>query len=451
MSLFRRIRDLAPADPLMRKVLRNTGYLFSGSMAGTALNAVQGILVPVALGAVGYGVFGLLMSFATSVNRLLSFRMGELVIRYAGEAISLGQKQRASAIIRFAGLVEVLTSITAYALLVLLSPWAAETLLDNPSLAMWIRIYGLALLGNMLFETGTAVLQLANRFHVQAAIGFAQSLVTFVVVVLAYFLGWGLVPILAGYLAGKLLLGVATAAAAWRALPDLVGPDWHGARLGELTNRREMLGFAVSTNLSATVNLLMRDSEVLWVGYFLSPLEAGYYKLALTVMGLILMPIDPFIKTTYPEFGAAIAKQQWNTLRGLLRRTSAIAAAWTFSCLAGLLLLGRPILALVKDGEYLPSYPAILILLIGYGIANIFFWNRPLLLALGLPNEPLIITAVAGAVKTALMFVLVRPFGYLMQAALLSAYFAVSVGLIVWRGMSESRRREAAWRPQEAV
>ena len=32
--------------------------------------------------------------------------------------------------------------------------------------------------------------------------------------------------------------------------------------------------------LSATVNLLVRDSELLWVALFLSPLEVGYYKTA---------------------------------------------------------------------------------------------------------------------------------------------------------------------------
>jgi len=35
------------------------------------------------------------------------------------------------------------------------------------------------------------------------------------------------------------------------------------------------------------------------------------------------------------------------------------------------------------------------------------------------------------------MFVLVRPFGILAQAGLLSFYFVTSVGLIVWKGLRE--------------
>jgi len=39
--------------------------------------------------------------------------------------------------------------------------------------------------------------------------------------------------------------------------------------------------------------------------------------------------------------------------------------------------------------------------LAGYGVANVAFWNRPLLLAFGLPLYPMNVTAVVGVVKTA--------------------------------------------------
>jgi O-antigen/teichoic acid export membrane protein len=101
------------------------------------------------------------------------------------------------------------------------------------------------------------------------------------------------------------------------------------------------------------------------------------------------------------------------------------------------------VLSYLKQGAYLPSYPAILILLVGYGIANTFFWNRPLLLAFGLSTYPLQVNALAGLVKTVLMFVLVPTYGFLAQAALLSAYLAVTVGTLVQRGLREMRTSES--------
>ncbi len=70
-----------------------------------------------------------------------------------------------------------------------------------------------------------------------------------------------------------------------------------------------------STNLSATLNLLVRDSELLWVAFFLSPYEAGLYKVALAIINLMMMPITPFISTTYPEISACVAEKAWPQLR----------------------------------------------------------------------------------------------------------------------------------------
>jgi hypothetical protein len=58
-----------------------------------------------------------------------------------------------------------------------------------------------------------------------------------------------------------------------------------------------------------------------------------------------------------------------------------------------------------------------------------------------MPAYPLNASAAAGFVKTVLAFLLVPTYGYLMEAALLSAYFLVSVGVIVRKGWGEIHDR----------
>jgi O-antigen/teichoic acid export membrane protein len=157
---------------------------------------------------------------------------------------------------------------------------------------------------------------------------------------------------------------------------------------------------------------------------------------------MVVLPIAPLIDTTFPEISKAVAQSRWPQLRSLLTRTSLISLVYTLAVAAGFILVAPFFLRIYGNGEYLPALPLILVLLLGYGFANVFFWNRPLLLAFGKPNSPLWITAAAGAVKTALMFVLVRPFGYLAQAGLLSAYFIFSIAAIVWRGLKELKQKE---------
>ena len=62
---------------------------------------------------------------------------------------------------------------------------------------------------------------------------------------------------------------------------------------------------------------------------------------------------------------------------------------------------------------------------------------------LGLQTFALLAIVAAGVVKIALAFPLVPRFGYVMEAALLSLYYVLSVGLIAWRGLTELKRQEA--------
>ena len=53
-------------------------------------------------------------------------------------------------------------------------------------------------------------------------------------------------------------------------------------------------------------------------------------------------------------------------------------------------------------------------------------------------------TVIMGLLKFGLAFLLVPTHGYIMEAALLSFYYMLSVGVIVWRGVLELRKRERA-------
>jgi O-antigen/teichoic acid export membrane protein len=145
---------------------------------------------------------------------------------------------------------------------------------------------------------------------------------------------------------------------------------------------------------------------------------------------------------TYPEMTRAVAEKAWDRLRAMLRRLTTISAVWTAGVTLGLLVMGRWLVVTVYGADFAPSYPALLILLVGFGLANTLYWNRNLLLSLNLPNYPLKVIIVLGAIKIILTFLLVPLLGYLAEATLLSAFQAISVSLLAWRGLREVRAHE---------
>lgn len=431
-------------DRLLNSVLRNTGYLFSSNGVSMVLAMVQSIFAARLLGAAGIGVLGSITVFATTVKNLLSFRMSELVVKYAGDDLVKGNHDRAAALIKVVGLAEALNSIVAYLILFAAAPLAARLFAKDVTTFNLFRIYGLYILGSMVSETSLGVIQLDKRFRDQAAINLTQSILTAAIIFAAYVGGGGMTTILLAYLLGKLFLGAGSALLALQSLRRLFGQGWWQAPISNLPNWRKLGKFAISTNLSATVNLVVRDSEHLWVAYFLSPEAAGFYKIGLAVVNLVVMPITPFINTTYPEISRTVELREWPRLRRLLRRVTWISGTWTIGAGVFLVFFGKWVIGLLYEPEFIPAYPVLMVLLVGFGFANIFFWNRPLLLSFGLPMFPFYAMLVSGVLKVALAFPLVPRYGNVAEAALLSLYFLLSVGLILGKGFKEIRSAELA-------
>jgi O-antigen/teichoic acid export membrane protein len=197
--------------------------------------------------------------------------------------------------------------------------------------------------------------------------------------------------------------------------------------------------------------MIVRDSELLWVSFFLSPVEAGYYKVAIALNRYILFPINPFIQTTYPEINRYIKNKVWKPLRQFLRKITALSATWTMLCVVGLVFLGEWVIKIYAGAEFLPAYPAMLILLIGYGIANTFFWNRSLLLSFGDSLYAFVTMLVAGLLKVLGGFVLVPQYGYLAEAGLFASFFIVSVGLNLLRGHINLRKAQREDHSSEGI
>jgi O-antigen/teichoic acid export membrane protein len=444
MSRLRKIRANLRDDPLLQRVLRNSSYLFGSNTISAVLSVLQGIFVVRLLGGSGYGLLTIVMDFASNTNRLLSFRMSEVVVKYMGEALAQEDKGRAAAIVKGVGLLEAAMSVLAYLVLLALSAWGARTFAHNVQVINLFRFYGLFLLANLVYETSVGVLQTTDQFKQAARANFYQSVAVTVLIVTAFVLDLGLWGILTAYLIGKTIAGILVALSALRELNTALGAGWTRTSLRLITDWKSILRFAFSTNLNGTVNLFARDNIRLYLAWFLSNADVGYFKLASSLINLVMLPIEPFIWPTYSEITRTIARQQWGATRKLLRQVSTIGGIWTLIAGGGLVALGWWIIPLLYGSEMAPAYAGVVILLIGYALANILNWNRPLLLALGHPTYPLMVAAILGTFEVLLIFLLVPGNNYLAGAAIFSAYLAISITWNALRGLAIIRGEEAA-------
>ena len=444
-ALFSRIFE----NELIRRIVKNSGYLFSATGIAAALSMVQSILAGRLLGPATFGILGALTAFTSVVNRFASFRMNELVVRYVGHYEEQGDHQRAAAVFKMAGALEISGSVLAFVLIWFLAPLGAQYFAHDPALADWFRVYGLIVLANLIYESATGILQIYDQFRIIAVVTAFQSVITLTVIAVAFIAKLGLPAIVVAYMTGKIIGSVViTISALWQVRQSW-GAGWWRTPMSLLADqRRSLLTFAFSTNISSTISLIAKDSEILWVSAFLGTTQAGYYKTALALTNLLQLPVSPLPKATFPELSREIARKNWDNVRYVLKQGSRLAAAYSVPVTLALILFGQPFIRLTYGAEYLPTYPALIILLIGYTFVNIFYWNRVALLSLARPIFPTIVNFVGMVLKVNLIFLLVPIYGYLAFAALLSGYYIFTVGIAALRVFFDLRRRSVV---QESV
>jgi O-antigen/teichoic acid export membrane protein len=438
MSLLEKIRQ----DDLLSKVIRNSAHLFSNNSISLALSFVQGILAARLLGAAGFGLVAVIMGYSSTVNGLFSFRMSELVVRYGGEYLEKGEKLRAAALIKAAGIGEATVSALAFVFVALTAGLATRFIAKTPGVEWMFILYSLGLLANFNTETSTGILQATDKVKLVGTINLVQSIVSAAIVIAAFLFKGNLTTVLVAYLTGKAIYGLGLFIVAQIQVRRALGKGWLNAPFSALPDFGQLFKFAVSSNLSATAILVFRESEPLWVGFFLNTQAVGLYKIAYTIIGFLAVPADPLILTVYPELNRLIVQKAWPRLRDFLRKVTTIAFAYNLALALGLVFFGHWILWMYGQ-QYVAAYPAMMVLLVGLAFNYTLFWNRPLLLSFGLPTFPLWATVIAGLLKVGLSFLLVPRYGIVMEAGLLSFYYILSVGLIVWRGRLELRKQAA--------
>jgi O-antigen/teichoic acid export membrane protein len=444
-ALYLRVFD----TDFMRRIVRNSSYLVSATVFAAGLGFFQNAFQARLLEAGGLGLLAAIATFANALNRLTSFRINELVVRYVRLYQERGQKEHAAAVFKLASMLEALGASASFVLIVVLAPLGVHYFSDASGTEQFFILYGTLNIINLVFDSSDGMLQVFNRFGAKSIIDVVQSILRLGLTVLVVFTGGGLFEIILAELAGRVVRSMAYVWMALRTARQEWGVGWWRTPLSVLRDeRRSLLTFAFSTNLSTTISLIAKDSEDLWVSGFLGNVVGGYYNLARGLNGLLQIPVSPLPSTTYPELSRAVAQNDWKNVRSVLRKGSALAAAYSLPVTAGLILFGRSLITLVYGADFLPAYEPLVVLLLGFSFVNIFYWNRAALLAFNRPVYPTLVNFVGMLLKVGGILLFASTYGAVGFAALLVGYYLFTVGLAVVRVLNDVRRHLA---PEQAA
>ncbi len=421
-------------------MLGNSVWLLGSDGLGMGIALVQGILLTRFLGAAGYGVLGIVTTFVVIAGRMVSFRMSDFVVKYVSDARSERRMDQVATILRSAAAGEAGVAGLAFLFVFASAPLVNRWIVQIPEGPELIRWYSLTILAGAVFQTSTGVLHVFDRFRIQSLLQSLQYIVTLTGVSAAIILRAGMHGVVIALMVGAAVGTVGTSLLAAREVRKHLAPGWWLSRSAGIPGGwRGAARFLGSTNISETASLIVKESDVLWLGYFRNATEVGYYRLAVSLAALVVKPIAPLIHTIYPEIAAHVSRKQWRALRGLLQRASVLSTAYVLPMLLVSFVFAHALVRLLYGAEFLPAVGALRILLVGVGFASIFFWTRAALLGLHHAGYQMRIHLGLGIVKLVAVVILLPRYGYIGNAAILTGLYIIGTVLCVAKLISELR------------
>ncbi len=416
------------------RFLRHVGILTGGNAVSTALGLVQGILVARWLGPELYGVAALVVSVPSVVYTIFDARSSEASVRYLSEFHAKGERERAVAICWLGYVIDLAVATVAFAGIVVLAPWASRAVIRRPETTWLVVLYGAGFLPRALVGTSYAVLASLGAFSTVAALGMAEALVRLVVVLGLILAGWGVAGVIWGNAVAMAVTGVAYTVPALRLIRRAWGALPWALTWGTLSGRqREIARFLAYNDLYALLGVIPKQLDVVLLGYFRTPSEVGYYKLAKSAAAAVGSLVGPLQSVAYPKLAQLSGLGDCVALRVRTRQLALhVGMPLGLAVVAGSVLVPFALPVLVGDA-YQPATLAAQFLLVGSAIWLGFFWLRPAYFAQSRLPEWVSISTVVVALSLVVYPVVVWQWGYLGLAVCWGLLQLLGHCLAAWR------------------
>jgi O-antigen/teichoic acid export membrane protein len=426
-------------DAHFRSLLKNSSYLavskVVAAIAGIATLAFAGR----GLGVILFGLLVLITSYAKAASGLSKFQSWQLIVRYGGQALALGEHEDFKASTGFAFALDVISGIGGMIVAVMVLPFLGGWF-GIPDKYLWLAMLYCTLLPTMGAATPVGVLRALDRFDLISWQGTTYPIARAILIGIAFATGAPFEAYVAVWFITDLGGDIYFWFLAWREL----------RRRGLLKGIRPTLRpttlpgawrFAIHVNLTSSLVTAWGPIARLVVGGLLGPSAAALFRVASSLADSAQKPADFLSKAFYPEVVRMdlTTKHPWK----LMLRSAVFSGLIALAAVLLLLIGGRPLVSLIFGDEFLGAYPVLMVLIIAPVIGIFSFPLPSMLYALDRPDAPLRARLIGTIIYFALIAPLCWSFG-VMGAAVAFVLAYASMGIVLALQVRAEYRRVRA-------
>lgn len=291
-------------DDVLRRVMRNTGMLGSGKVAGAVLHLASIAVTARVLDLNEFGLLMLFRSLAQGLAAIAKFQSWQALVHFGASSYESGEMGAVRSLWMRLAIIDFAVGFAAMALGSVLAFSAGEWL-SIPSEFAYIAALYCLIVPLQVAATPTGILRLADRFDLMAWQSLVTPMVRFVGAAIAYLFGAPLWAVVAAWVLSDILgdaflwvcaftvakaqgiIATATAADTYKDTPTLASATlWR---------------YLVGTNFNATLQQGALPLLTLVIGGVLGASAAGTYRLAQTLLEAVFAPVELAMRSLFPE------------------------------------------------------------------------------------------------------------------------------------------------------
>ena len=289
---------------LKRTLIKNTGFMFGGDIATKTFRLLIILILAKILSTNEYGQLLEAMAVVLVITELIDVRIGEAVTKFATDYLVKNQKNKALSIIKIGYLVDALLGILCFCIIMLIGDIVAQKVFHGHVSSKLIKIYALAPLLSTVNGTSRAIIQTFKKFKIMSIFNTSSAFARFIFPVgLASF---GLEYIMLGYVLAAFIPAVCLLIIVLK----LLRAEFSNIKASNiLPETKKILPFTFHTTVSVTFKSVIRQMDVVLLGFFKSPEIVAYYKIALAyvnTLGFVTVPTGPVTNPSVLTYARAI-------------------------------------------------------------------------------------------------------------------------------------------------
>ncbi len=374
----------------LKNLIKNSGTLFVGSQFQTLLLFFQSIIVARSLGVIEYGKWAIVVTLCGLVMNFSTFRTSDVLGKYIVELRVKKEFSVLAVVIKKSLFVDFITRLGAIFLILLFS-FSGSALFKGPESITIYLLYGFSLSFQFINATWFCLERDNFNYKIIAMLNFLIAFLRLVLIVYFFLI---LKKINLTFLAFSFLFssGIVIIVKIIRIERLLNNYGQNSLKTIMIAKSdtiiksypvyKEYWQFMKTTYFSNIFSSMIKQMDILAVGYFFSSESVGLLRLAKNISKIIQEFATSMSKPLYQDFNELIEIGKKSKILSFLRKNLKYYLIILFFTLLSVSLFIKPFIVFVYGNEYIVASKIFRIYLILVFLFVGFFWIDPLVLAL---------------------------------------------------------------------